>query len=86
MEDQGIGLAAMWASVHIVRILVNRGLLSPNEVETIYGSMIEGFSYGGREIAAQMGSAVEPSFADFCQEAKKRWIGRENGDPEVPRS
>ena len=46
MTDSAIGIAALWASIHNLRILVNRGLAEPEEVEEFAGAMFEGLQHG----------------------------------------
>lgn len=81
MEQHAVGMAALWGTVHLVRVMVNRGLVSPNEVETIYQGMMEGFELAGEGFATKMESFLEQPFAEIRQWAKDRWIGGPN-DPE----
>lgn len=47
MRGQSIAIAALWASIHNLRILVNRGFVKPAEVEEFAGAVFEGLQQGG---------------------------------------
>ena len=71
--DAGHGLAmgALWASVHIVRILVNRGLVGPAELDEIYGSLIEGLQSGDAGFAAVFEQQLGSVFAEMRGHAER---------------
>lgn len=81
LEEESVAMAALWGTVHLLRVMVNRGLVSPNEVETIYGGMLEGFQLGDKENAARAEVFLQQPFAEIRQWAKDRWVGGPN-DPE----
>jgi hypothetical protein len=80
METSGVGLGALWGSVHLLRVMVNRGLVSPNEVDTIFHGVMEGLNFGG-EPNPEVEAGMEKAFAELRQWAKERWVGGPN-DPE----
>jgi hypothetical protein len=71
----GIAIGNLWASVHTLRILINRGLVSPEEVDEVYGSLIEGLQSGDPEFAALFESKLEGIFAEMRSYAQKLWKG-----------
>ena len=80
-NGEALAIGALWGSVHILRALVNRGLISPNEVDEIYGSMLEGIQQGDPSLAASLEAKLEGVFAELRQWAGERWIGRGETDP-----
>lgn len=79
---QQAGMSALWGVIHLLRVMVNRGLVSPNEVETIYEGMREGFDTGDPAVAEIADAHLQPAFADLRRTAKEKWIGG-NHDPET---
>jgi hypothetical protein len=71
----GLAMGNLWASVHTLRILVNRGLVSPDEVDEVYGSLIEGLQSGDPKFAALFESKLEGIFAEMRGYAQKLWKG-----------
>lgn len=65
MHDAGVALAALWASVHNLRILVNRGMVLPDEVEEFAGAVFEGLQQGDAAEAAIWEAELEPLFAEM---------------------
>ena len=80
-NEDAIALAALWTSIHNLRILVNRGLASPNEVNEVYGSLVEALQGGDPKFAAMMEQRLEGPFAELRQWAEKLWIGRGKTNP-----
>ncbi|HEY1606669.1 MAG TPA: hypothetical protein VGF77_13835 [Allosphingosinicella sp.] len=80
-NNEPVGFAALWGMIHILRALVNRGLISPAEVDEIYGSMIEGFQSGDARAAAFLEQRLEQPFAELRQWAEKNWIGKGQTNP-----
>ena len=72
-----MGPPALTAAVHLIRVLVNRGLLSPNEVENIYNATIETIP---AEEADYVRDQFDPIFVEIRDEAQKQWAGHD--DPE----
>ena len=72
MTDSAIGIAALWASIHNLRILVNRGLVEPDEVEDFAGAVIEGLQHGSANEAAVWEAELAPLFAEMKAAARKR--------------
>ena len=77
-----LSLGALAAGIHSFLTLVNRGLASPNEVETFYTSVAEVV----RDASPQMGEFFEnrfqEQFAEMRQVAAARWVGKGQPDPE----
>ena len=65
MHDTGVALAALWASIHNLRILVNRGLVRPSELEDFAGAVFEGLQQGDVSEAAIWEAELEPLFAEM---------------------
>lgn len=65
MHDAGVALAALWASIHNLRILVNRGMVMPNEVEDFAGAVFEGLQQGNAAEAAIWEAELERLFVDM---------------------
>lgn len=75
-------MAGLRASIHLLRIMANRGLLSPNEVETVYSSMMECFeAHDHQEFAASLTSNLDPVIAEIRETAQQRWIGKGETNP-----
>jgi hypothetical protein len=69
---QQAGMAGLWGTIHLLRIMVNRGLVSPNEVETIYDAMTEASA-----TAIQEWLTLPKDF--FSQRSPRFASGRSNG-------
>lgn len=78
---QAIAFGALWGSIHNLRFMVNRGLVSPNEVDEFLSSVVEAFQSGDEELAAEMELAISPALAEMRQWAEKLWIGRGQTNP-----
>ena len=76
-----VAFGSLSGTAHLVRIMANRGLMSPNEVDEIYGSMLEGIQGAGPEFAATIEPKLEAQFAEFRQWAEKLWIGKGKSNP-----
>ena len=74
-------MAAFSASTHLLRVMVNRGFVSPNEVDEIYSTALECIQAGDEEFAATFESNFGPAFAELRQWAEKQWIGRGKTNP-----
>ena len=81
MNQEAIAFGALWAVVHLMRAMVNRGLVSPNEVDEIYSSLIEGVQSGDPAVAALLEARLEAVFAEMRQWADERWIGKGQTNP-----
>lgn len=81
-NSEALGVATLWASVHMLRVLVNRGLVSPNEVDQIYGSILEGLHQGEPTFAATFETQLDPLFSELSQWSERLWIGRGQSNPE----
>lgn len=71
MTNSAIGIAALWASIHNLRILVNRGLAEPEEIEEFAGAVFEGLQHGCANEAAIWESELAPLFAEMKAAARK---------------
>ena len=78
---EALATASLWASVHNLRILVNRGLASPNEVDEIYGSIIEAIQNGDADFAVRTEAALQGVFVDLKAYAEKLWMGKGQTNP-----
>lgn len=81
MNSEPLGFASFWAICHLLRIMVNRGLVSPNEVDEIYGSLIEGVQGVDPEFAVTLEERLTPLFAEMKKWAEERWIGKGKTNP-----
>ena len=73
--------ASLWAAVHNLRILVNRGLASPNEVDEVYSSIVEALQQGDPQFAARSEQALGQAFAELRRWADKLWVGKDQTNP-----
>lgn len=80
-QPSGVALGALWGMVHLLRVMVNRGLVSPNEVDTIFHGVMEGLNFGQLPANSRVESGMEEAFAELRQWAKDRWVGGPH-DPE----
>jgi len=76
-----VAIAALWGAIHNLRFMINRGLISPNEVEEFAGSIFEGLQSGDENVAAHLEAQLTPMFAEMKEWAVKLWIGREESNP-----
>lgn len=81
-DNTTLAMAAMAGVVHLTRILANRGLVSPNEVESIYSGIVEISQTGSAEVASAVETALGVPFVELRQTAAERWIGKGQTDPE----
>ena len=80
--NEPIGMAAFWAVNHLLRAMVNRGLVSPNELDEIHGSMIEGIQgMGDPALAARIEGHLENPILEMRATALERWVGKGQTDP-----
>jgi len=81
-NDTAIAMASLTSSLHMMRIMANRGLVSPNEVETIHSMITETLeTMGSPELSATMMAPLDPVIAEVREFANKRWIGKGKTDP-----
>lgn len=81
-DNTAIGFAALSSSLNILRILANRGLVSPGEVETIYTEVMEVVErYGSEGLQSNNAVNIGGIFVELRETAKKRWIGQGKTDP-----
>ena len=67
----GIAMGTLWASMHIVRILVQKGLISPADLDEIYGSLMEGVQSGDTRLAALFETRLDGVFTDLRRDAER---------------
>ncbi len=77
MSDN-FGLAALSGAMHILRTLVNRGLVSPAEVETIHETLLEVVQGGDEQSAARFEAVFESSFVELRRFASDLWQEPDN--------
>lgn len=80
-NEDTVAFAALWASTHTLRIMVTRGLVSPNEVDEVHSSIIEAVQQGDPAFAAMIEARLELPFSEMKQWAEKRWIGTGKTEP-----
>ena len=80
-NEAALGLAALWVAVHNLRFMVNRGLVSPAEVDEAFGSICEALSASDPDFAAQTEQKLEPVFLEMKKWAEERWIGKGKTNP-----
>lgn len=79
--NEPIGMAAFWTVNHLLRAMVSRGLVSPNELNEIHGSMIEGIQgMGDPALAARIEGHLEKPFLEMRATQLERWIGKRQTD------
>lgn len=79
-DATAVALAALSSSLHIVRILANRGQISPNEVETIYSSIVEITDrLCSEKMQAIVGAHLGGPMSQIRETARRGWQGP---DPE----
>ena len=80
--ERAASMAGLWASIHVLRIMANRGLVSPNEVETVNDAIMESFeTLGSQEMAASVAANLAPAMAEVREFAAQFWIGKGLTDP-----
>lgn len=78
---ESLAIAALWASVHNLRILVNRGLASPNEVDETYASVFEALEGSDPPFSELSEAGLQKAFAEMKAVALDRWIGKGEANP-----
>lgn len=83
MKDAiAIGMASMMATLHVLRIQVNRGLVSPKEVDTVYSSILETLeSMASPEVIAMVSAQLDKAIPEMREWAEKLWIGKGQTNP-----
>lgn len=81
-DTAAVGSAALLTSLHILRVLANRGLVSPGEVDTIYEAVTGAMEMLGTE-DMQLNNFVNVSgmFVEIQQSANEHWIGKGKTNP-----
>jgi hypothetical protein len=80
--ERATSMAGLWSSLHILRIMANRGLVSPNEVETVNDSITEAMeTLAPPDMAASLSEKISPVLAEVRQIASERWIGKGQTNP-----
>ena len=72
-----MGPPALTAVLHLIRVLADRGLLSPNEIENLYAATIDVVA---EQDADYVQKQLDPIFVEIRQHAQARWSG--HNDPE----
>jgi len=83
MNDSiAVGLAALNGTLHLLRIQVNRGFVSPNEVDTIYSSIVETMeTMASPEMTAIVTAQLDQAIPEIRKFAEQRWVGRGKTNP-----
>lgn len=78
-DGQALGAAGLSVGMHILRIMSNRGDLSPNEVESIFSTLMETVDrLGSDALQGNAGANISGLMAEIRQNAKARWKGEGN--------
>jgi len=80
MQEYALGMAGIMSSVHMMRIMVNRGLVSPNEVETFYAAIIDTLAEEP-ELQAITTARLDAPIAEIREWAERLWIGKGQTNP-----
>ena len=80
-DAEALALAALWGAIHNLRVMVNRGLVSPSEVDDFASAVFEGVQQGSANTAAVWETALSPAFAEIKGGADKSWRLRPQNDP-----
>lgn len=75
MDTVGLAFGNLWMTVHMLRVLVDWGVFSPEDIEQIYGSLIEGVQGGDPNVAAMVETRLQTVFAEFQIRAAQTWQG-----------
>jgi hypothetical protein len=71
-DSEALALAALWGSIHNLRVLVSKGLASPSDVEVFAESVFEGLREGSAETSSVWELQLTPLFADLKIAAEAR--------------
>jgi hypothetical protein len=78
--SMALGMAALSVAMHTVRVLTNRGLISPNELQSIDSMFNETLeSLGSESFQSSVVGHTSELMAEMHRLAKERWQGP---DPE----
>ncbi|MBK8630349.1 MAG: hypothetical protein IPN84_09110 [Sphingomonadales bacterium] len=71
--EMAISLASLTSSLHSHRILINNGLVEPEEVEAILDAITSMFERLPEQLSSEFMSRYDPMFAAMRQAAKDNW-------------
>ena len=69
-DSEALALAALWGSIHNLRVLVNGGLAVPADVETFVEAVFEGMREGSPETSSVWDQQLSPLFAEMRSAAE----------------
>ncbi len=82
-DATAIALAALSVALHNLRIAANRGLVSPNEVESVFSTLMETIEQLGSEnLQGNIVTNVGGMMGEIRQTAKERWVGKGKTNPD----
>jgi hypothetical protein len=64
-DSEALALAALWGSIHNLRVLVNRGLAAPGDVDTFAEAVFEGIREGSSMTSSVWEQQLSPLFAEM---------------------
>lgn len=71
MDDtEALALAALWGSIHNLRVLVNKGLAAPTDVDTFAEAVFEGMREGSPESSSVWEQQLSPLFGEIRSAAE----------------
>ena len=69
-DSEALALAALWGSIHNLRVLVNGGLAVPADVDTFAEAVFEGMREGSPETSSVWDQQLSPLFAEMRSAAE----------------
>lgn len=70
-DSEALALAALWGSIHNLRVLVNKGLAAPADVDTFAEAVFEGMREGSSETSSIWEQQLSPLFAEMRSAAEE---------------
>jgi hypothetical protein len=71
--EMALALAALTASIHSHRILINNGLVGPDEVETVLDAITQMIERLPENLSGEFIRRYDPMFAAMKQAAHDNW-------------
>ena len=69
-DSEALALAALWGSIHNLRLLVNKGLATPADVDIFAEAVFEGMREGSLETSSVWERQLSPLFAEMKSAAE----------------
>nr|WP_314444488.1 hypothetical protein [uncultured Sphingomonas sp.] len=64
-DSEALALAALWGSIHNLRVLVNNGLAAPADVEIFAEAVLEGIREGSLKTSSIWEPQLSPLFGEM---------------------